>query len=81
MIFCAAYRTLHTTQPAQTDIPTTSTTSAHTPITEIAKLNSNQLSLETPNNKAGACSHFPNSITCGLIDRVCARRVCAVHHG
>ncbi|KAF7793849.1 hypothetical protein EIP86_004970 [Pleurotus ostreatoroseus] len=33
-------------------IPTTNTTSAKTPITQIAKLNSNQLSLETPNNRA-----------------------------
>ncbi|KAI0088004.1 NADH-ubiquinone oxidoreductase 20 kDa subunit [Irpex rosettiformis] len=47
-----ACRTIHTTQPAKEEIPTTSTTSATTPITQIAKLGSNQLSLETPQNKA-----------------------------
>lgn len=48
-----AFRTVHPTQPAKEQIPHTSTTSATEPITHIAKLNSNQHSLETPQNKAG----------------------------
>ncbi|ETW80588.1 hypothetical protein HETIRDRAFT_459345 [Heterobasidion irregulare TC 32-1] len=52
----AAFRLLHTTLPARSPsvegpIPTSST-SATEPITQIAKRGSNQLSLETPNNKA-----------------------------
>ncbi|KAI0812754.1 NADH-ubiquinone oxidoreductase 20 kDa subunit [Irpex lacteus] len=47
-----ACRSIHTTKPAKEEIPTTSTTSATRPITEIAKLGSNQLSLETPQNRA-----------------------------
>jgi len=50
-----ASRKLHATasafSPTNTDIPS-STTSAVEPITQIAKRNSNQLSLETPQNKA-----------------------------
>lgn len=51
-----AFRSLHTTQTISAEIPSTSTTSATEPITQLAKLNSNQLSLETPQNKAGASS-------------------------
>ncbi|KAI0793204.1 NADH-ubiquinone oxidoreductase 20 kDa subunit [Abortiporus biennis] len=48
-----ASRSLHTSQPANANaqIPTSST-SAEIPITTIAKQGSNQLSLETPQNKA-----------------------------
>ena len=59
LIVGAAFRLLHTTLPARSPsvegpIPTSST-SATEPITQIAKRGSNQLSLETPNNKAGRC--------------------------
>jgi hypothetical protein len=49
----AALRSLHTTQKADAEVPTTSSSSSSRPMTEIAKAGSNQLSLETPNNKAG----------------------------
>ncbi|THH21349.1 hypothetical protein EW146_g191 [Bondarzewia mesenterica] len=49
----AAFRSLHMTSPARSPSTTpSSTTSATEPITQIAKRGSNQLSLETPNNKA-----------------------------
>ncbi|KAI0630168.1 NADH-ubiquinone oxidoreductase 20 kDa subunit [Trametes polyzona] len=49
----AAYRQLHSTQSAAkpSTIPTSSTNPAE-PITQIAKRGSNQLSLETPSNRA-----------------------------
>ncbi|OCH95087.1 NADH-ubiquinone oxidoreductase 20 kDa subunit [Obba rivulosa] len=46
-----ACRRIHTSQPVSLDIPTSSTSSVE-PITSIAKRGSNQLSLETPQNKA-----------------------------
>ncbi|GJE94978.1 NADH-quinone oxidoreductase subunit B [Phanerochaete sordida] len=47
----AAVRSIHTTKQANAEIPTSSTDPAR-PITQIAKTGSNQLSLETPQNKA-----------------------------
>jgi len=53
-----ASRSLHSSKPALSPSPSentpTSTTSAITPITSIAKQGSNQLSLEQPRNRAGA---------------------------
>ncbi|EMD37818.1 hypothetical protein CERSUDRAFT_114465 [Gelatoporia subvermispora B] len=46
-----ACRQIHSSQPSSSDIPT-STSSSVEPITSIAKRGSNQLSLETPQNKA-----------------------------
>ena len=55
-----ACRALHSTNPALSASPlenvSTSTTSATTPITSIAQQGSNQLSLEQPRNRAGACN-------------------------
>lgn len=57
-----ASRSLHSSTPVLSPSPSdhipTSTTSATTPITSIAKQGSNQLSLEQPQNKAGACPAF-----------------------
>jgi NADH dehydrogenase (ubiquinone) Fe-S protein 7 len=54
---------LHSSKPALSPSPSesipTSTTSATTPITSIAKQGSNQLSLEQPRNRAGACNATP----------------------
>lgn len=47
-----ACRSLHTTPASNAPLPTSST-SPETPMTHIAKLGSNQLSLETPQNKVG----------------------------
>jgi hypothetical protein len=49
----AAFRALHASAPAAKPIETTTTDSAGTPITTLAKHGSNQLSLETPQNRAG----------------------------
>lgn len=55
-----ACRSLYSSTPALSPSPSehvpTSTTSATTPITSIAKQGSNQLSLEHPQNRAGACN-------------------------
>ena len=65
------------TKAANEQVPHTSTTSPTRPITEIAKLNSNQLSLETPQNRAGM-SRLSMPV---LLNFNARHRICSVNDG
>jgi hypothetical protein len=66
---------MHSTPAARAEIPTSSV-DPENPITQIAKTGSNQLALETPANRAGACSCVWERGRKGGADRCAGQSTC-----